>query len=927
MSKKVFHFWIMFLSLCCFLFVSHSQKTESSYSHFLSDYRQADKIYEEASRTGSSSDQHLKEENRLNEQALSLFSSILKKLPSYPGYDSLRFYCTFKAAELQHSFDHLPDALYGYQSAIGIHIKSKLADSLLFKPWLYSGIIYYNQNRYDSAVNCFLEAEKIQARYGNKLEEIERLYNMMGIILYEKGDFRQSKNYFLKAIETLSPLHPYYKDLFEYYRINLAQIYFKLEDYEQSNRMYQQLLSFHPVNRNEIIQNIGLIHLHLGASTSALHNFRKVHYTGSKNIWLYQNMGEAFLNLGELDSATLYLNKAIALHHDLGERTDHLAYGQALKTLGDLKRQEHLPKESLNDYQKAIQEFYPAYGDSSIESNPQSFSGVFSYVNLFHTLVAKAEAFHDLYQQSSSIAMAREELSAYRSAFSLIGYVEKTYTSDEARLFLDRIKYEVHVKPIDIAFELYTKTGDKNYIESLYVFDQQNKASILSLKQQQYLQSSADTNMEKERNLRAEITRLSLHSLQLMEDPRLRAQLDKQIREDEMALGKLYNIQLSAAQQIPSISYLQNELLDDHTALVSFHLSSSSLTTLVIRKNKLSCYQQPFFAGFHEEVQDYINGLHESSDNEKQAEQSRELYHFLFGNIALSDIRRLIIVADDELNYLSFESLQDERGTFLVEKYSIQYQYSTSLLQKQTSSFEGHQTLAFAPFAHRSYFDSSVHLDELPNSVNELEGIKGLRFFDTAATKDQFLSHLEKYPVLHLATHAVVNLKNNDLSFVAFAPAKNAQPGSGIMYEEEIYNLPLHHTELVLLSACETGSGDLVKGEGIMSLSRAFSYAGCPNIITSLWNANDFSTAYLTQRIHSYLDKDYSIDEALRRAKLDYLHDRSVSPRLKLPFYWSHLIFIGNYRAERAGYLWIWIAGAVFVFLLIIGYFVRRRRS
>ena len=88
-------------------------------------------------------------------------------------------------------------------------------------------------------------------------------------------------------------------------------------------------------------------------------------------------------------------------------------------------------------------------------------------------------------------------------------------------------------------------------------------------------------------------------------------------------------------------------------------------------------------------------------------------------------------------------------------------------------------------------------------------------------------------------------------SFITFYPSTPDYK----LYAGEIADLKLDSTQLVILSACETGAGQLVKGEGLMSLSRAFAYAGCPNIITSLWKAEDRTTAYLTQQLHYYLEK------------------------------------------------------------------------
>ena len=141
---------------------------------------------------------------------------------------------------------------------------------------------------------------------------------------------------------------------------------------------------------------------------------------------------------------------------------------------------------------------------------------------------------------------------------------------------------------------------------------------------------------------------------------------------------------------------------------------------------------------------------------------------------------------------------------------------------------------------------------------------------------------------MHLATHAVANQDTTDFSYIAFYPQENNT--DHLLYTQEIYNLNLQKTDLVILSACETGAGQLIKGEGILSLSRAFAYAGCPNIITSLWKADDFSTAYLTTQVHRYLQEGLSVSKAVQLAKVDYLNDQSINPRLKQPYYWAHRI-------------------------------------
>jgi CHAT domain-containing protein len=271
--------------------------------------------------------------------------------------------------------------------------------------------------------------------------------------------------------------------------------------------------------------------------------------------------------------------------------------------------------------------------------------------------------------------------------------------------------------------------------------------------------------------------------------------------------------------------------------------------------------------------------------------------------------KRLIIIPDDELHYLPFEALRDPAQKYLVEHFAIQYQYSTALLNRRGEKKPDSQTLSFAPFSRQGYTDSSgLVLPALPASEKEVTNLHGQIFKDSEATKENFLRSVNRYGLIHLATHASVNNEDPSRSFIAFYPANESYR----LYAPEIANLLLDSVQLVILSACETGSGQLVKGEGLMSLSRSFAYAGCPNIITSLWRAEDRTTAFLTQQLHYYLDKNYTKDQALQQAKLDLLNSDKIDPRMKSPSYWAHLVFIGDYEPRQSHSRWWWVA---FVFI------------
>ncbi len=912
------------LAILTMMIYSASQNPGADYSSLLKEYRQAGKYYDQATAIGSSPSYSEEKEMEWNRKALQAYTLLLQKFPTSPPYqDSLRYWTSFRVGELHHYFDHFNEALKGYDQAIDAVKRSALIDSLLFRPYLYSGILCYHQNRYDSANSYFQKAETILAKYKYQLVESERLYNTIGVLHYEKGDYRQARNYFQKALEVLPLRHPYYQELMVNYQVNLAQMYFKMEDYNEANRIYETLLS-RGINSNEIQHNLGLINLSLGATSRSLQYFRKVSYSSNKKVWLYSNMAEAFLSNGQYDSTEFYLQKAITSSNSFSANTDHVALGLAYRTYGEFSVSKKLLHDALSWYQRALHQFYPAFQDTTGYSNPNSFSGVFSYINLFHTLVAKSETMHELYRTTRDLSWARRELDAYEAAFSLVEYVERTYESDEARLFLDKSKYIIHSKPIDIAYELYEKTKEHKFLEQLYHFDQRNKASILSIKMHATAFPHQDSSfLQQERNIKSEISRLSITSARINDSIAI-TQINNKVRDLEIELERIRENPKEANknfEQIPSIAFLQNELLEKGSALISFHLSKDKLTTLLISRQNIQCRQEELPSGFLQSVESFINNIKSPTSSL----EDKGLYEFLFHDLKLDDIDRLIIIPDDELNYLSFESLHDKDGKYLIEKYAVQYQYTTALLRKEKINFGSHETLAMAPFANHGYEDSSFSLEVLPNSATEIKDIKGLGFIDSQATKSNLLKHIQEYPVLHLATHAILNHQNGNLSFISLSPQKNED--EFLLYGEEIYHLPLQQTRLVILTACETGSGKLVKGEGIMSLSRAFTYAGCPNIITSLWVANDLSTSYLANKVHVYLNKGLPVDKALHQAKMDYLSDRTIHPRMKHPYYWSHLVFIGNYGVEENEKNWMfWILPGIGI-LLLGAIFIKKFRA
>jgi len=156
----------------------------------------------------------------------------------------------------------------------------------------------------------------------------------------------------------------------------------------------------------------------------------------------------------------------------------------------------------------------------------------------------------------------------------------------------------------------------------------------------------------------------------------------------------------------------------------------------------------------------------------------------------------------------------------------------------------------------------------------------------TEATLERFLSLASRYRILHLATHALADFTSGSQAYLAF-------PASQKLYPGDIGNGLDINADLVVLSACETGIGVWRRGEGMLSLGRAFIFGGAKSVVTSLWQVKDASTADLMRRFYVALRRGQTKDLALSGAQRDCISKGSLNITAH-PYYWSGFILTGD---------------------------------
>nr|NCR60363.1 CHAT domain-containing protein [Microcystis aeruginosa LL13-06] len=279
----------------------------------------------------------------------------------------------------------------------------------------------------------------------------------------------------------------------------------------------------------------------------------------------------------------------------------------------------------------------------------------------------------------------------------------------------------------------------------------------------------------------------------------------------------------------------------------------------------------------------------------------------------LGDTKTILLSPDAGLNLIPFEALVDENNQYLVENYHITYLTSGRDLLRLKDKFASQQSplIVADPFygkaGEKVALTRSIDLSEftfsgLPGTEQEAKAIKNILPQATVLTGSQAtenaVKQAKKPNILHIATHGFFKPERNVIenpllrSGLVLAGVKIGQSAGddGVLTALETTNLNLVGTKLVVLSACDTGKGDINIGQGVYGLRRALVIAGSESQLISLWKVSDDATKDLMVAYYGRLQKGERRSEALRQIQLGMLK----SEKQKHPFFWASFIPSGD---------------------------------
>ena len=370
----------------------------------------------------------------------------------------------------------------------------------------------------------------------------------------------------------------------------------------------------------------------------------------------------------------------------------------------------------------------------------------------------------------------------------------------------------------------------------------------------------------------------------------LKEQLNKALAEYSALLASLRQTDSETTELMmvePSRLADIRVLLPENTTMVSYFVLPQYTVVWAISKDQIVMKKISISRDvLHGQVTALRTGIEKMRPQQAIARMSSALYRTLLGDVAIKENQALLIVPNDFLHYLPFQSLITPEGKYLVEKYDISYLSSASLLRYVVGKSRKANDSILA-LGNPDLNDIAKNLNYAEREVKEISTVfqRAEVYIGKEATRSRVQHRSPGFSILHFATHGELDDANPMESSLRLAVDGT---DSGRLTTRDIFNLNLR-ASLVVLSACETALGKIAMGDEVIGFTRAFIYAGAPSVVTTLWKIDDQATALLMQDFYKNLMTNNK-SGALRSAQINLMK------KYPHPYYWSPFILSGDYR-------------------------------
>lgn len=806
--------------------------------------------------------------------------------------------------------------------------------------------IYRAEENYPEAIRCSERSLQINRLLENEAG-ISSAYYALGIYHYFLGDYGRCKDYLEACIairkELYAPMH--YSLIGPFEVLGIAH---------EEGGNYQETLRYLKEGLKRIQANY--------PPASLLEGYN------------YENTALAYKSLAQLDSALYYIQLSHKIlpqslpEQDYGLATHYFSYADILYHLGEVSESREYLQQSNSIYEtlqlrgtseyalnlamegllfmteerwdEADQSFESALGSVRLDGIDQLDESAFPWTP--NTLLLLNHYIDFLYKkyQVKKEAKVLQQFEVYAQLYLEVSEkFRKQFTDPYTKSILIKDNAKVYQRNIGIYQQLYQATREPRHLAAVYQFSEHGRTCLLRDIQDNKIQrykGVPNAILQREVELKDQVAALSEQVLEYPDSQKLQQVLFRHEQSLDRYLDTLQEqypnyYRLKFSKQIPDLAEVQAQLSYKQN-IIEYMQDDTAYYALVITAKEHQLHHLGRSATIDEKVNGWKRAI-TKRDQDATAELGDALYQLLWAPLK-NDFSgdQIYLIPSGKLFYLNFEALKPlaDDQQYLIFDYHISYALSINVLFKDSApTRKGPIVLVapgFEPEIKQNYqeqLDSLSALDEdymktirQPWSLKlakQLKNKNGFQIYEGIEAKESnVVQELPAANVLYFSTHAIANASDPLRSKLILAKELGAQIEDGYLHAYELFGLQLE-ADLAILSACESGIGNLQAGEGMISLAYSLQFAGCQSTALSLWKVDEKINTQITATFVDLLRKGHRKSEALRLAKLAYL--QAQSEELLHPFYWAGMIHMGQdgviHPSRGFRFWWLWVSAAV----------------
>ncbi len=805
-------------------------------------------------------------------------------------------------------------------SAIEYHqkalkIREQYKDDLRWKSYRNIAYAYKEVAHYEGTIKAILQGFQLN----DKLKRTAN-YRLLGESYIELGEFEN-------AIEALENSERLAQNDYELAEANNA-LCIALTKTEDTTNLVKALKhaekAIELFERENDMEGIAIAYLNKGNTHEELkqHEAAIRSYNQAKAIFLQKkrplSLAKTINNIatvkyaqGQYNEAIQLLNESLKLKKEYHKNEIYqYTYAANYENLAENYEALSNTDEALKHYQLALINLTDNFRNQDINTNPTVAGNHYIYkkANLLRILDLKAQ---------TTMKNGNTDL-AYKTYQVLDEWINEFYkdlTTNESKLTWIARTHDIYTNAIEVALKKEDKAKAFEYAE---------KARAVLL-WQSHLQQAAlsllnDEEQESYDDLLAQIRRTDYEYRNAVGGKeQLKNTIDslnQKFDQFEKTLEEKYPEYAQRKYQPKTItpSDVQNRILNQNSALVEYHWASNDkLYIFILTKKNIYTDVVQVNDDFHEQIQKFHTAIKDSNLPDI-VKPGYAIYQTAFQPIHThlkENVKKLIILPDGKLNFIPFEALPTNSTnnvfdiSYLIDDYTFNYLYSCSNYSNSSYTNSIQTALIIAPeFGVKDTFATL----ENTQIAKQLKGFKLTTLTGAKPTHSEVVNEIPNADLIHIAAHAKQGAKGK---------GKIHLYGGDELSQNDIQACSFK-AQHVVLSACETGAGELNKGEGVLSLGWSFVYRGVPSVVMSLWKVNDDSTEKLMNNYYQLLHQKIPADEALQQAKRSLRQEQNA---LSHPYHWAAFIHTGNpptkHVSQNNHKLFYMLGGLMLLFLFI----------